>query len=358
MASAKKGKVLMKQEDLRRLMREKQRAGDRQKRIESPFARYSSAGTLTCELCDISLKSALLWQTHTLGKHHRGKLAELKGGKPKKEVQELELKRGAPGLPSSSSVLKRAAEPERTSGKPAKPHNASGACEDQRSTAGQALVLLAGHYEDDEDEGSDSSKTPVTGATLPLDFFDSDFSSSVVEADIQGTKKSTRTSSEPPRCASEPPLPEDLPQESHERQAEAQLPEGFFQDPERDARERGAELPGAAQEREWMLFRKEIRQLSEASEALELEMDEERRVERQILETEQQIHCLQRVQQLRERGEDRRRRRKAEMRSSKMRDGEGVRSWGGRDEDHNEKEDEEELMHVLTQDWRSKGVLA
>ena len=35
------------------------------------FLRYNSAGQLFCVLCDIPVKSAILWDAHVLGKKHK-----------------------------------------------------------------------------------------------------------------------------------------------------------------------------------------------------------------------------------------------------------------------------------------------
>ncbi|XP_012371086.1 zinc finger protein 830 [Octodon degus] len=75
------GKRVVNQEELRRLMKEKQRQSTNRKKVESPFAKYNPLGQLSCALCNTPVKSELLWQTHVLGKQHREKVAELKGAK-------------------------------------------------------------------------------------------------------------------------------------------------------------------------------------------------------------------------------------------------------------------------------------
>ncbi|XP_048786545.1 zinc finger protein 830-like [Lagopus muta] len=75
------GRKQVRQEELRRLMREKKRQNADKKRIESPFAKYNSLGHLSCTLCSAPVKSELLWQIDVLGKQHRERVAELKGAK-------------------------------------------------------------------------------------------------------------------------------------------------------------------------------------------------------------------------------------------------------------------------------------
>ncbi len=107
----KRKKKVVNQEDLRRLMKEKKQSSERQKRVDSPHAKYSSEGQLSCALCNATLKSALLWQTHVLGKQHRDKVSELKSRDST----------SAPSSSSSSSALKRpAAESASVSGKRAR----------------------------------------------------------------------------------------------------------------------------------------------------------------------------------------------------------------------------------------------
>ncbi len=106
----KRKKKVVNQEDLRRLMKEKKQSSERQKRVDSPHAKYSSEGQLSCALCNATLKSALLWQTHVLGKQHRDKVSELKSRDST----------SAPSSSSSSALKRPAAESASVSGKRAR----------------------------------------------------------------------------------------------------------------------------------------------------------------------------------------------------------------------------------------------
>ncbi|XP_043085706.1 zinc finger protein 830 [Puntigrus tetrazona] len=318
MASLKKGKKVVNQDDLRRLMKEKKQSSERQKRVESPYAKYNSVGQLSCALCNAPLKSALLWQTHVLGKQHKDKVSELKNRESTNTPAAP-----SPSPSSSSSALKRkrpAPENTSTSGTPVQP---------PRAAAAGGLGLLAGHYDDDDDDEGEGGSTKAE-AGLPLDFFDSSappavsHSGSVSKAEEEEKKD----------------------EERKDGAAEA-LPEGFFDDPVRDARARNVDTPQDLMEREWEEFQKELRQVSSASEAIVAEEDEEGRLERQIDEIDEQIQCFRRVEALRSRQEEvknvmkRERQKKEETHASTE-----------------EEEEEEELEHVLTQDWRAKGALA
>lgn len=323
-------------------MREKQRQTTDKKRVESPFAKYNSLGHLSCSLCNVQVKSELLWPAHVLGKQHKEKVAELKGGKSQ------------PTAPQSQPVKRKAPESEDINGKKAKPASGAGqsasglpadffarpsdkeAVSAKKSTG---LSLLVGVYDEDDDEegGEEAGQAGVSNpapeksevAGLPTDFFDSSIpstpsishSGSILKADVQekGAEKKDNT-------------------------AEA-LPEGFFDDPVRDAKVRNVDAPKDQMDKEWEEFQKEIRQVNTKSEAIVAEDDEEGRLERQIDEIDEQIECYKRVEVLRD---------KRDVVKSKP--------LPTKDEDMetgaSEEEDEEELLGLLSRDWRAKGALA
>ncbi|XP_008289349.1 zinc finger protein 830 [Stegastes partitus] len=345
MATAKKGKKVVNQEELRRLMREKQRQTTDKKRVESPFAKYNSLGHLSCVLCNVQVKSELLWPAHVLGKQHKEKVAELKGGKSQAVVQQ------------SQPVKRKAPDNDDVQGKKAKPASVAGqsgsglpgdffekpsekAPVSTQKSAG--LSLLAGIY-DDDDDGEDTEQAGEAGTTnpppqkaeaagLPADFFDSSIpstpaishSGSILKADVQPEKTTDKK----------------------DNTAEA-LPEGFFDDPVRDAKVRNVDAPKDQMDKEWEEFQKEIRQVNTKSEAIVAEEDEEGRLERQIDEIDEQIECYKRVELLRD---------KRDVVKSKplSRKEEQMEIDGGIDEE----EDEEELLGLLSRDWRAKGALA
>lgn len=348
MAPSKKEKKVVNQEELRRLMKEKQRQSTEKKRVDSPFAKYNSLGHLSCALCNVQVKSELLWPTHVLGKQHKEKVAELKGAKvPTVTQQTLPGKRKAAG------------DSEDASGKKAKPSSGAGqaasgldddvfkkpkAKEDAVFKNTASLTLLAGVYDEEEEEEDDdegdkeqpgSPNLPLQAsetAGLPADFFDSSIpsttavshSGSILKADVQ--EKST---------------------EKKENTAEA-LPEGFFDDPVKDAQVRNVDAPKDQLDKEWEEFQKEMRLVNTKSEAIVAEDDEEGRIERQIDEIDEQIECYRRVELLR----DRREAVKSRPVSRKDKRPETVVIK------EEEGEDEEELLGLLSQDWRAKGALA
>lgn len=198
------------------------------------------------------------------------------------------------------------------------------------------LGLLAGNYDEDDDEDMDtSSNNPPkdAAANLPSDFFDSSGGGVPAVSHSGSVSKASDN--------------EETVLEKKETVTET-LPEGFFDDPVRDAKVRNVDTPKDQMDREWEEFQKEMRQVNSASDAIVAEDDEEGRLERQIDEIDEQIECYRRVEVLRAKQEvvkemllKKKKDRRIEMHSSSS-----------------DEEDDEELMHVLTRDWRAKGALA
>ncbi|NXM83840.1 ZN830 protein, partial [Oenanthe oenanthe] len=214
---------------------------------------------------------------------------------------------------------------------------------------GPGPSLLSGNYDDDDDEEEEeqeqSSKSFVVHKTeippptqeviansLPADFFDTktptapivSHSGSIQKAEIQEKVV-----------------------ERKENTAEA-LPEGFFDDPEVDAKVRKVDAPKDQMDKEWDEFQKAMRQVNTISEAIVAEDDEEGRLDRQIGEIDEQIECYRRVELLRNRQDEMKEKLKEAMR---------LRAAQEKEEEDVGSEDEEELQDLLSQDWRVKGAL-
>ncbi|NWW20900.1 ZN830 protein, partial [Falcunculus frontatus] len=212
---------------------------------------------------------------------------------------------------------------------------------------GPGPSLLSGNYDDDdeEEEQEQSSKSSVVHKTeipppaqeaiansLPADFFDTktpaapivSHSGSIQKAEIQEKVV-----------------------ERKENTAEA-LPEGFFDDPEVDAKVRKVDAPKDQMDKEWDEFQKAMRQVNTISEAIVAEDDEEGRLDRQIGEIDEQIECYRRVELLRNRQDEMKEKLKEAMR---------LRAAQEKEEEDVGSEDEEELQDLLSQDWRVKGAL-
>ncbi|KAJ7410716.1 zinc finger protein 830 [Pitangus sulphuratus] len=284
-AGAGAGRKQVRQEELRRLMREKQRQNAGKKRIDSPFAKYP---------------------------RRRAPQRSARGRLPSDFFDEAE----------------------------------QGSANVQRSK-GPGPSLLSGNYDDDDDEEEEqeqSSKSSIMHKTeippptqeaiansLPADFFDSktpaapvvSHSGSIQKAEVQEKVV-----------------------ERKENTAEA-LPEGFFDDPEVDAKVRKVDAPKDQMDKEWDEFQKAMRQVNTISEAIVAEDDEEGRLDRQIGEIDEQIECYRRVELLRNRQDEMKEKLKEAMR---------LRATQEKEDEDIGSEDEEELQDLLSQDWRVKGA--
>ncbi|NXQ26485.1 ZN830 protein, partial [Alaudala cheleensis] len=213
---------------------------------------------------------------------------------------------------------------------------------------GPGPSLLSGNYDDDDDDEEEEQEQPskssvvhkteippptqVVANSLPADFFDTktpaapivSHSGSIQKAEIQEKVV-----------------------ERKENTAEA-LPEGFFDDPEVDAKVRKVDAPKDQMDKEWDEFQKAMRQVNTISEAIVAEDDEEGRLDRQIGEIDEQIECYRRVELLRNRQDEVKEKLKEAMR---------LRAAQEKEEEDVGSEDEEELQDLLSQDWRVKGAL-
>ncbi|NWT72394.1 ZN830 protein, partial [Prunella himalayana] len=213
---------------------------------------------------------------------------------------------------------------------------------------GPGPSLLSGNYDDDDDdeeeEQEQSSKSSVVHKTeippptqevansLPADFFDTKTPAAPIVSHSGSIQKAE--------------IPEKV-VERKENTAEA-LPEGFFDDPEVDAKVRKVDAPKDQMDKEWDEFQKAMRQVNTISEAIVAEDDEEGRLDRQIGEIDEQIECYRRVELLRNRQDEMKEKLKEAMR---------LRAAQEKEEEDVGSEDEEELQDLLSQDWRVKGAL-
>ncbi|NXS11030.1 ZN830 protein, partial [Neodrepanis coruscans] len=214
---------------------------------------------------------------------------------------------------------------------------------------GPGPSLLSGNYDDDDDDeeeeqeqASKSSlmhKTEIPPPTqeviansLPADFFDSKTAAAPIVSHSGSIQKAE--------------VQEKI-VERKENTAEA-LPEGFFDDPEVDAKVRKVDAPKDQMDKEWDEFQKAMRQVNTISEAIVAEDDEEGRLDRQIGEIDEQIECYRRVELLRNRQDEIKEKLKEAMR---------LRATQEKEDEDVGSEDEEELQDLLSQDWRVKGAL-
>uniref|UniRef100_A0A6B2EKI1 Zinc finger protein 830 n=1 Tax=Phlebotomus kandelakii TaxID=1109342 RepID=A0A6B2EKI1_9DIPT len=282
------------QNDLRRMMNEqKQKSQKDRPKIESPLAKYNESGQLTCILCQSVVRSEDVWKVHINAKTHKENVE--KARKLKEDTQNFKMPVKRPATSSSSAdaqptkklkgILKNATSPA-----PRQPE-ASG----------------------------ESSKV---SNSLPSDFFDSSKGpgNSLGIVKTPGAEEKMEVE----------PLGKD----------EA-LPEGFFDDPVKDAKARHQEYKDPVEE-EWEKFQREIRDAATESNAIIAEDQEESTAERQIVEIDEQIRNWSRVLEIQRTKEAT----AAEIELSK------TRNMDVEDNSGSEGEDSEELDEFV--DWRSK----
>ena len=184
------------------------RLGGVVKKIESPLAKYNSAGQLTCVICNVVVKTEMVWTAHVNGRQHREQVLALK--KPKSEPQFAK--------PQVTLAIKRKADP--TSG-----------C-----------------------EASANGSTPSPSKKgVPADFFDTPKSFVASNAAQAKPIKSIlkNSSSKPSPMAPPPPVVRKVEETQHQLDQEMEMeddqqsktientgtiPEGFFDDPKLDAK--------------------------------------------------------------------------------------------------------------------------
>ncbi|XP_020389586.2 zinc finger protein 830 isoform X1 [Rhincodon typus] len=352
MAAPGKGKKkVVDQQELRRLMREKQRASAAGKRIDSPLAKYNSLGHLSCVLCSTPIKSELLWQTHILGKQHKENLEKPKTAKQTTVPSHVHASTVSVGKrkvtdPVSQTTKKVKAFCESTTSTgPGLPPDfinpVNKVSQQSKSSQHSGLGLAVIGYEEDSDGMVKEAKKdivahsvppapmePQAGHGLPADFFDSTLASPAVthSGPIQKPEQSDKA------------------MERKDNTAEA-LPEGFFDDPVKDAKVRNVDPPKDQMDKEWEEFQKEIRQVNTVSEAIVAEDDEEIRFDRQIEEIDEQIMCYKRIEHLRDRQETVKRLMTA------------LKSKQSQGDNEVDTDEEEEFQEFLSGDWRAKGAL-
>uniref|UniRef100_A0A0A9Y6Q5 Zinc finger protein 830 n=1 Tax=Lygus hesperus TaxID=30085 RepID=A0A0A9Y6Q5_LYGHE len=235
------------QNDLRVLMSlQKRKAKDSQKKIESPLAKYSSSGVLSCIVCDSVVRSEAVWNVHINSKQHRENIAKKKSpsipppAPISVDVTKL-IKRPAPEV---FKVPEDVAPPKKL-----------------RGILKNAPPVPEGFF-DDIIVSPSTSKVPETAASVS-------------------------------NGEQEPMEMENI----DEGSAATELPEGFFDNPVLDAKARNVEYKDPIQE-EWDRFQKEIKEETTVSAQIIYDDTEDATAQRQIEEIDEQLRKLSKVVEL------------------------------------------------------------
>ncbi|XP_014291798.1 zinc finger protein 830 [Halyomorpha halys] len=230
------------QSELRRFMSaHKRKASENTKKIESPLAKYSDSGELTCIACNSVVKTEAIWGVHINSKKH-------------KESIKKSLVQGAavPTSLSSEKVLPPVEVVKKT-----------------KSILKNARPLPPKFFDDikTEQPDQDDDETPKKKAKLEVDSENNEVP--MDEGEAAATEES----------------------KDHE------LPEGFFDDPVLDAKARNVEYKDPVEE-EWERFQKEIKEETDLSARMINDDTEDATVQRQIEQIDEQMTRLSKVVQL------------------------------------------------------------
>ncbi|XP_055324039.1 zinc finger protein 830 [Sitodiplosis mosellana] len=289
MASSLKKKYT--QNDLRRLMAE-QKAKTAPKTttttINSPLAKYNDLGQLMCILCKSVVRSEDVWKVHLNTKLHKqnvelakkSALASSSMPPPSFKTPAVPVKRAAPppvhDVPAKipKGILKNSS----------KPTNATVTQVTDNST--KEINTSSGASDKNE---------------LPDNFFDNPSQNATNFYEATLTKTSIKTNLVSiKRNADSEEANVDAAMEQHKDET---LPEGFFDDPIKDAKARHSEYKDPVEE-EWEKFQQEIKAASDFSNAIIAEDQEEAITERQIDEIDEQIRNWNRVLELEKKKEN------------------------------------------------------
>lgn len=274
---------------LRQLMKQ-----EKQKKIDSPLAKYTNAGQLMCALCNQQLTSETFWKAHVNGREHKQKLLELKSN-----IKQT----------NSDEVF-------------AKPVPPSPVTNQQRG-------VKRSHETSTVDDQVSASKSSTQHSALPADFFDSAPSKSQIGNSSSVIKASPSTVSATSSSSS------------------SALPEGFFDDPQLDARVRKVEYVNKM-EIEWDAFTREVKQETNISEKIEATDDFERDIDRDIKETDELIARWQKIEEMHDIKDNRFK----IVKESSKKSGKQSKTPINDDDDDDEEELEKELQDMYN--WRQK----
>lgn len=266
------------QHDLRRLMAEqKTKSAPKTNKItiNSPLAKYNDLGQLMCVLCKTIVRSEDVWKVHINAKLHK---------------QNVELAKKSVSTMSATSSSNSESQPASTPIKRMGPPQTS----DVPSKKPKSILKNSIQMTDPPHNVLDTQSTnPITNETneLPDNFFDkptrntgtgSYYEATLTKTSIKTNLVSIKRSSDGDKSDESSVEP------TNDEHKDEMLPEGFFDDPIKDAKARNLEYKDPVEE-EWEKFQQEIKAASDFSNAIIAEEQEEAITERQIDEIDEQI---------------------------------------------------------------------
>lgn len=338
--------------ELRRLMQLKKATSA--KRINHPLAKYNNLDQLSCIICTKVLKDDSLWNPHLQSKKHKENVALVKGGKStgnnasqqplgkssnylkpvaKKEGNNAKNKTQLPndffdnGANSSSSktsssnsktstksqpesllplnnsskprsILKNPvpAQPTTTTSSNGQPKSIlknsatpiQSKIDTTKTSASPGKINKLNNSVNAETDSLEPSTTTAANSGLPADFFDK----GITENDLTTSDTTSETIPHPKETSSV-----ESTENGDNDAAGSSLPEGFFDDPKKDAEARNVEYKDP-KESEWESFQKMVQEETKVSEAMQEEDDEESEMLKDLTELNKMKSCLSRVESL------------------------------------------------------------
>lgn len=252
-------------------------------RIDSPLAKYNELGQLQCVLCKTIVRSADVWKVHINAKQHKQNIELAKQLKPQTSASGKQPTPAGKTPSASAAVapsLKRPASVPTNVQPPVVPEK-----------------RLRGILKNSASSSAAETDAQPTSA-IPSDFFDapsgqpslSYYAATMQKTSIRQdlisinrpdpTQQTTADAVDPNPNASATSVAAAAVDET--------LPEGFFDDPVKDAKARNLEYRDPVEE-EWDRFQKEIKAAADTSNAIIAEDQVEATTERQIDEIDEQI---------------------------------------------------------------------
>lgn len=288
------------QNDLRRLMSEQKAKSAPAKantaKIQSPLAKYNDLGQLMCVLCKTVVRSEDVWKVHINAKQHKQNVELTKKtiGTPATATSATATvpKSASTSSASGSSAIKRPMGPPPVPEIPAKvPKSILKNSNNQAASAAQQTNADTNALPDNFfDAPSIRSSSGGKGG-----FYETTLTKTSIKTSLLNIKRNNTEADQMDETGGNASATDQLQQQQSAK--DETLPEGFFDDPIKDAKARNLEYKDPVEE-EWEKFQQEIKAASDFSNAIIAEDQEEAITERQIDEIDEQIRNWNRLVEL------------------------------------------------------------
>lgn len=278
------------QQELRRLMTEQKQsslakstanAGGGGAKIDSPLAKYNDAGQLQCVLCKTIVRSADVWKVHVNAKLHKQNVELAK--QLKQQTNNFTNASAAPKRAATVPTVVSSSIPEKrikgilknsSSSSMAPPSENTAAT--TSTTAGKKSAIPSDFFDD----------APAANSDNKLSYYEATMQKTSIRQDLLSIHRESLTTSSTNNTSMDVDTAHPLP--SAVAAVDEALPEGFFDDPVKDAKARNLEYRDPVEE-EWDRFQKEIKVAADTSNAIMEEDQVEATTERQIGEIDEQM---------------------------------------------------------------------